>query len=144
MTAQDAVTPQRRWPWLLLLAVVVPAFGVGAYLIRPRPDPLKNDPAGKMACSSLADWLKGKVKDPGTGQPEAAAVMALAVSTWAAGSSTASIRATVGDDFMATDSGQILKAAGGPASLRFADLKALHQACVTIGVHMPAYSPPST
>lgn len=143
MTSQDVVTSRRRWPWLVLVAVLVASFGAGAYLIRPRPNPLANDLGGDKACSALADWLKGKVKDPDTGRPEAAPVLALAVSGWVAASSTPGIHAAMGADMMATDTGQSLKAAGGPDSMRFADLKALHQACVTAGVHMPAYTPPA-
>jgi hypothetical protein len=35
-----------------------------------------------------------------------------------------------------------VKAYGGPASLRFADLPALHAACVAAGEKMPAYVEP--
>lgn len=106
-------------------------------------DPLAGrDPHGAEACDGLRQWLAGDLLDK-AGKPEKSLIVAGAVADQAYRSTTESIRAAAGNDVMDAPEMQILKDYGGPASLRFADLKKVHRACVDEGEDMPAYSPPN-
>lgn len=139
-----SAAPGRRigWRWAVAATLALVALAAGVSLWLTRDKPLHDDPAGAAACKGLADWIRGDVKDPDTGKPLSSVYMAASVSKPAEASNTAGIRAAVGEDIMASTSGQLVKQYGGPGSLRFTDLPKLRDACASAGVKMPAYAEP--
>ncbi|GLW32287.1 hypothetical protein [Actinoplanes regularis] len=135
-----APTHRSRPRWLVPAAIILAAVvGLGAYLIIGHRGPLSDDPAGAAACKTLGDWLRGDVKDPDTGQPASRALAVFAVSDSAGKSTTPGIRAAVGEDIMAGETGKLLQGYGAPVSMRPTNLEKLHSACAAAGVEMPAY-----
>ena len=100
---------------------------------------LAEDPAGAQACHQLAGWINGDLKDPDTGKPLKKGIAATVLAQDAIKSTTPAVKAAAGTDLMDDPVIAQVKAYGGPASLRFADLPALHAACVAAGEKMPAY-----
>jgi hypothetical protein len=126
-----------------LAALLVTVLSVGGYTLYTNSRPLADDPAGAKACSTLADWLDGKLKDRDTGKAEKEIYVSATVGGYAAASITSGIRSSAGDDVMTGDTGNLLKAYGGPGSLRFAKLQATRTACLAAGVDMPAWNLPA-
>jgi hypothetical protein len=143
-TPEAPAQPRRaRWPWIALAALLVAVLSVVGYTLYAQSRPLADDPAGAKACSTLADWLAGKLKDPDTGKAVEAIYISETVGKYAAASTTSGIRSNAGKDVMAGDTGELLKSYGAPSSMHFADLETIRIACVTAGMDMPAYDPPS-
>lgn len=144
-TTPDApAQPRARWPWIALAALLAAVVAVVGYTLYAQSRPLADDPAGAKACSTLASWLDGKLTDPGTGKAVEAIYIRETVGEYAAASTTSGIRSNAGQDVMAGDAGELLRVNGAPSAMHFADLETMRIACVTAGVDMPAYDPPST
>lgn len=133
----------RLWIILPVGAALLAATVVISFVLL-RGGGIDGDPAGTTACRNLAAWIRGDVSDPKTGKPEAKAIMSGALADEAKDSTTPAIKAAAGEDLMADPSfGGLLQGYGGPDSLRFANLRALHGACVAAGMKMPAYAEPA-
>ena len=143
MDVSAAPRQRVRWLWVAAAALVLAALVVGVSLWLSRDKPLPDDPAGAAACTGLADWIRGDVKDPDTGKPLNSLYMAASVSGPAGASKTPGIRAAVGGELMEGPTGELVKQYGGPDSLRFANLPKLRDACAAAGVKMPAYAEPA-
>lgn len=125
---------------LATLAVIVAAGAVWAYARTHPSDPLaRTDPAGAKTCQNLRSWLDGDVKDDQTGKPADELLVAMSLARQAKYATTAGIRASAGTNIMDDPAAGPVKAAGGPAEFRVADLAQLRAACVTAGESMPAY-----
>lgn len=132
--------------WFVLLGVALGVLGLiaGAYvgyrqMTRTGLERLADrDPQGAKACEGLARWLEGTLKGS-DGKPVNKLVMAASAAEFAKDSTTPAIKATAGDDLMSGDAGALVRQAGGPLSLRLADVQRLYGACDAAGVEMPAY-----
>jgi hypothetical protein len=135
----------RSRKWLIGTAATVLLLVLGAvaaYLVTRRSDPLASDPAGAQACHQLAAWINGDLKDPDTGKPLTKFLAGDVLAQDAIASTTPAIKAAAGADLTDDPAISLLKAYGGPGTLRIADLPALHAACVAAGEKMPAYAEP--
>lgn len=132
---------RRRWPWLVAASAVAVALVVVTLVLVTRSRPLADDPVGRNACNSLAQWIRGDLKNPRTGQPLGKALAADLLGQQAHSAKTAEIRAAAGED-LADDPviGAVVK--GSATGLRFANLPRLRAACAGAGVTMPAYAEP--
>lgn len=131
----------RRGPWIVLVATVA-ILAAGAFALFGRSGPLGDDPAAANACANLADWIRGDLKDPDTGQPLGKAIAANLLGGQAIQASTPGIRAAVSEDLTKDPAIGAALGGAGPESLRFAELPKLRDACAAAGVKMPAYAEP--
>lgn len=129
--------------WAAAAVIAATAVATGAYLAL-RPTGLEaTDPAGAKACNQLSDWIAGDLTDPDTKKPASKGLAAVALGDIAKDATTPAIRGAAGEDIMGGNTGALVKAHGGPAGLRFANLTDLHAACVAAGVKMPPYAEPA-
>ncbi len=146
MTDDTVTASPRRRPRLLWAAIALSAaiaVGTGAYLAFRPTGLAATDPAGAKACNQLSEWITGDLRDPDTKKPASKGLAAVALGDIAKDATTPAIRGAAGEDLMGGDAGTLVKAHGGPAGLRFANLPDLHAACVSAGVKMPPYAEPA-
>jgi hypothetical protein len=147
------VPGNQRWPWLSrgrlavigMAVVLAAALAVIAGVVLRDPYPglgalQRDDPDGAAACQLLGEWLDGQHVDE-NGEPENPLIVASAVAAHAADSTTPAIRFAAGPSLGEStdeDIDPLLQINPDLAEFRIGNLEALHSACTSAGVRLPA------
>lgn len=146
----QSVKPRRNvLPTVIAVGALAAIAGLVALLALRHSDSLaddnlaRTDVSGAAACHSLAEWIKGDLKDS-SGKVMAKAVVRITVGGQAAVATTPGIRAAAGGNLMSGPAEDLAVAGGAPSSMWAADLGQLHAACIAAGERMPKYAEPNS